>query len=38
VLFSLFAVKFSSIVFIIVSGLIGIIAFYGKSGKKEAKK
>jgi chromate transporter len=38
VLFSLFAVKFSSIVFIIVSGLIGIIAFYGKAGKKEAKK
>ena len=34
--FSLFAVKFSSIVYILVSGTIGVIAFY--SGRKGASK
>ena len=37
VTFSIFAIKFSSIVFILVSGAIGVIAFYSKkqSGREE---
>ena len=39
VAFSLFAVKFSSIVYILVSGVIGIIAFYvSKKGAVEGGK
>ena len=39
VAFSLFAVKFSSIVYILVSGVIGIIAFYvSKKGAEEGGK
>lgn len=39
VAFSLFAVKFSSIVYILVSGVIGIIAFYvNKKGAEEGSK
>ncbi|MBQ7873413.1 MAG: chromate transporter [Clostridia bacterium] len=39
VAFSLFAVKFSSIVYILVSGVIGIIAFYvSKKGAEEGSK
>ena len=39
VAFSIFAIKFSSIVFILISGALGIIAFYSKSknGKEENK-
>ena len=33
--FSLFAIKFSSIVYILVSGAIGVIAFYTKKSGKE---
>ena len=37
--FSLFAVKFSSIVYILVSGVIGIVAFYvNKKGREEGSK
>lgn len=38
IIFSLFAVKFSSIVYIIISGAIGVIAFYSKKGEKEGEK
>ena len=36
---SLLAIKFSSIIYILVSGAIGVIAFYSKkqSGKEESK-
>lgn len=39
VVFSIFAIKFSSIVFILISGAIGVIAFYSKkqNGKEENK-
>ena len=39
VTFSIFAIKFSSIVFILVSGALGVIAFYSKkqNGKEENK-
>ena len=39
VAFSVFAIKFSSIVFILISGAIGVIAFYSKkqNGKEEEK-
>lgn len=36
--FSLFAVKFSSIVFILISGAIGIISFYSNKNAKEENK
>ena len=36
VVFSLFAIKFSSIIYILISGAIGIIAYYSK--RKEASK
>ncbi len=39
VAFSIFAIKFSSIVFILISGVIGIITFYSKEqNKKEENK
>lgn len=39
VAFSIFAIKFSSIVFILISGALGVIAFYSKkqNGKEENK-
>ena len=39
VTFSIFAIKFSSIVFILISGTLGVIAFYSKrqNGKGESK-
>ncbi len=39
VAFSLFAVRFSSIIYILISGALGVIAFYSKkqSGKEEQK-
>ena len=36
--FSLFAIKFSSIVFILITGIIGIVSFYAKSNAKEENK
>lgn len=36
--FSLLAVKFSSIIYILVSGTLGVIAFYSTKQKKEDKK
>lgn len=36
--FSLFAIKFSSIVFILITGIIGIVSFYVKHNAKEEKK
>ena len=36
--FSLFAIKFSSIVFILITGIIGIVSFYVKSNAKEENK
>ena len=36
--FSLFAVKFSSLVFILISGAIGIISFYSNKNAKEENK
>ena len=39
VTFSIFAIKFSSIVFILISGALGVIVFYSKkqNGKEENK-
>ena len=39
IVFSLFAVKFSSIIYILISGALGVIAFYSKKqgGKEESK-
>ena len=36
--FSLFAIKFSSIVFILITGIIGIVSFYAKNNAKEERK
>ena len=36
--FSLFAIKFSSIVFILITGIIGIVSFYAKNNAKEEIK
>lgn len=36
--FSLFAVKFSSIIYILISGTLGVIAFYSNKSAKEDKK
>lgn len=36
--FSLFAIKFSSIVFILITGIIGILSFYAKNRAKEERK
>ena len=36
--FSLFAIKFSSIVFILITGIIGIVSFYAKNKAKEETK
>ncbi len=36
--FSLFAVKFSSIIYILVAGALGVIAFYSKKNTKEEQK
>lgn len=36
--FSLFAIKFSSIVFILITGIIGILSFYAKNRAKEGRK
>ena len=36
--FSLFAIKFSSIVFILITGIIGIVSFYAKNSAKEERK
>lgn len=36
--FSLFAVKFSSIIYILISGATGVIAFYSKKNAKEEQK
>ena len=36
--FSLFAIKFSSIVFILITGIIGIVSFYAKNNAKEETK
>lgn len=36
--FSLFAIKFSSIVFILITGIIGIVSFYAKNRAKEERK
>ena len=38
IIFSLLAVKFSSIIYILVSGTLGVIAFYSTKQKKEDKK
>ena len=38
IIFSLFAIKFSSIVFILITGIIGIVSFYSNKKAKEDKK
>lgn len=38
VAFSLFAVKFSSIIYILISGALGVIAFYSSKSRKEETK